>query len=278
MKIFENVKEIFAQKRYVRILSCVFAAVIILIIVIFAFAGQIVKSSIQTVGPLITGVPVTVKSVGINVLGNAGVKINGLVVGNPDGYSSPHALHMKNFELKVKTLSLLSDKIVIDKLELTGVELNFETNLLASNLNDIHNNVKKLSGEKKDVKKEEKKENAEKESAKLQVNTVDIADITVRVIARGGDAAGVPLVMVPIHMKDLGTGPGGISVSALVEEIFTRLFTGVTSLISGGADAVSHTVSTVGDAAEEAGKAVKDAGKNIGKQLKDLLGGTENRK
>lgn len=278
MKFFDKVKDIFAKKKYVRIISYVVAALIIVMIVVLIFLGQIVKGSIQTIGPVVTGVPVSVESVYINVFGDVRVAVRNLVVGNPEGYSSPHALQLKNFQLKLKTLSLFSSKIVVDKLELTGVEVNFETSLVASNLNDINNNVKKLApAEKKKAKEpaaEKKKE--EVPAQKLQVNSIDMEDITVRVIAKGGNAAGVPLMMVPIHMKDLGTGPDGITISALIEEMLTKLFTGVTSLLSSGAGAVSDGASAaadaVGDAAKGAGKAVEEAGKNIGKQLKGLFG------
>ena len=255
MKFFDKVKEVFSQKKWVRVTSYVVAALIIVLIVCYFFLGHIVKGSIQTVGPLITGVPITVKSVSVDIFGDVEVGIRDLVVGNPKGYSSPHALDLKKFQLKVKTSSLLKDKIVVDKLEITGVEVNFETNVIASNLNDINNNVKKFTpnADGKDSK-----------PAKLQVNSIDMSDIKVRVIAKGGNAAGVPLVMVPIHMKDLGTGPDGITVSGLIGEMLTKLFTGVTSLVSSGAGAVADGVSS-------AGKAVGDAGKNLGKQVKGLF-------
>jgi hypothetical protein len=56
---------------------------------------------------MITGVPVSVRKVNIDLLGDFGVSVRDLVVGNPKGYSSPYALKMKKFDLKVKTFSLL---------------------------------------------------------------------------------------------------------------------------------------------------------------------------
>lgn len=257
MKFFNRLKEVFSQKKWVRVTTYVVSALIVVLIVCYFFLGHIVKGSIQTVGPLITGVPITVRSVSVNVFGDVEVGIKDLVVGNPEGYSSPHALELKNFHLRVKTLSLFKDKIVVDKLEITGVEVNFETSVVASNLNDINNNVKKYTPET-DGKKSESK------PAKLQVNTIDMSDIKVRLIVKGGNAAGVPLVMVPIHMKDLGTGPDGITVSGLIGEMMTKLFTGVTSLVSSGTDAVTKGVSS-------AGNAVGETGKNLGKKIKGIF-------
>ena len=286
MKFFEKCKEIFAKKKWVRIVSYVVAAIIILLVGAHLFLGHIIKGSIQTVGPLVTGVPMSVKSVGISTLGDFGVSVKDLVIGNPQGYSSPHALKLGNFQLKVKTFSIFSGKIIVDKLLLEGVEVNFETSLIASNLTDINNNVTKYVPQPAKSDDGEKKE--EKAPPKLQVNAIDMSDITVRIVAKGANAAGVPIPMVPIHMKDLGTGPDGITPTALINEMFTKLITGITSLVASGAGAIADGASSaagaiadgassaagaVGDAAKSAGKSVEDAGKNLGKQFKGLFGG-----
>ena len=272
MGLFKKVREFFKLKKWIAVIAGVLVVLVVLLIAAHFFLGHIVKSSIETIGPMITGVPVSVRKVNIDLLGDFGVSVRDLVVGNPKGYSSPYALKMKKFDLKVKTFSLLTDKIIIDKLL-----------LIASNLNDIKNNVDKFagSGEKKaeKVRTEDEvqpeTESGENESLKLQANAVDIADITVRIIARGGDVSGVPLVMVPIHMKDVGKDAEGVSVSGLIREMFTKLFTGVVSLFSSGADAVNNAAKEAGnaveDAAKEAGNAVKEAGKNIGNTLKGLF-------
>ena len=269
MKILKKIKDVFTAKRFLRIILYILILLIVLFVAAELFLGRIVKSSIETVGPMIIDVPVSVKSVKIGILGDFRISVRELQVGNPKGYSSPYALKMKKFDLKVKTLSLFTDKVIIDKLLLTGVDVNFETSLFASNLNDIKNNAKKFAGEeeKKKGKKEgkepsvDKTEKAEKAPLKLQVNTVDISDITVRVIAKGGDVAGVPLMMVPVRMNNLGTEADGITVSGLIGEMFTELFTGVTSLITSGSASVSDSVAEAG---KVMGTAAKDAGKDIG--------------
>ena len=279
MKFFEKCKEIFEKKKYVRIISYIVVAIIILLIVAHLFLGHIIKGSIQTVGPLVTGVPMSVKSVSISVLGDFGVSVKDLVIGNPQGYSSPYALKMGNFQLKVKTFSLFRDKIVVDKLALNGVEVNFETSVIASNLTDINNNVTKFVPRQEKAEKEEEKNEEPAKQPKLQVNTIDISDITVRIVAKGANAAGVPVPIIPIHMSDLGTGPDGITPTALISEMFTKLITSVTSLVTSGASAITDGASSaadaVGDAAKNAGKSVKEAGENIGKQFKGLFSGNK---
>ena len=274
MKFFEKCKEIFEKKKWVRIVSYIVAAIIILLISAHLFLGHLIKGTIQTVGPLVTGVPMSVKSVGISTLGDFGISVKDLVIGNPRGYSSPYAMKLGNFQLKVKTFSVFSGKIIVDKLLIEGVEVNFETSLIASNLTDINNNVTKYVPQPAKSDDGEKKE--EKAPPKLQVNTIDMSDITVRIIAKGADAAGVPIPMVPIHMTDLGTGPDGITPTALISEMFTKLITGVTSLVSSGAGAIADGASSaagaVGDAAKSAGKSLENAGKDIGKQFKGLFG------
>lgn len=287
MKFLKKMKQIFKRKKWVRITSYIVSALLILLIAGIIFIGQIVKGSIQTAGPLILGVPVSVKNVNIRLLGDLRIEVKDLVVGNPQGYSSPHALQMKNFVFCVKTFSLLSDKIIVDKLELTGVEVNYETSLFASNLNDIQNNVKKFTpaGEKEsDADVDDAEENAPEESkeTKLQVNTIDISDITLRVIFKGGNVAGIPLMMVPIHMKDLGTEPEGITVSGLIEEIFSKLLTGTSEVLTKSGNAVSDGAARTGDkmkgAMKSTEKAVKKASKDIENKFKGLFRSKENKK
>ena len=146
MGLFKKVREFFKLKKWIAVIAGVLVVLVVLLIAAHFFLGHIVKSSIETIGPMITGVPVSVRKVNIDLLGDFGVSVRDLVVGNPKGYSSPYALKMKKFDLKVKTFSLLTDKIIIDKLLLTGLEVNYETSLIASNLNDIKNNVDKFAG------------------------------------------------------------------------------------------------------------------------------------
>src|ERR1700722_106439 len=90
------------------------AAVLIVIVTIVAafFLDGIVKKGVETVGPKITKVSINLDAIHIGLL-TGSAKINGLVVGNPDGYKAPQAISVGLAEVGVNPFSVLSDKIVV---------------------------------------------------------------------------------------------------------------------------------------------------------------------
>src|SRR6516225_6609124 len=82
--------------------------VVVGLIITAVFLDGIVKKGVETVGPQIVKVPITLQSVHIGLLtGSADVK--GLVIGNPEGYKTPNAISVGTADVGVNPLSVLSD-------------------------------------------------------------------------------------------------------------------------------------------------------------------------
>ena len=127
----------FNKKKVLTISGIVLGVIVVLLVIVYFSLSLILKSSVQTFGSMVMGVPVTVDSIVLEPFKGA-LRINNLTVGNPDGYSSPHAFKLGKFEAVVVPSSLFGgDKMIIDKLAIDGVELNMETNFLRSNLSEI---------------------------------------------------------------------------------------------------------------------------------------------
>lgn len=124
--------------------SLVILLVVLLVIVVIVAGlslGKIVKAGVETVGPKITQVPVTVDAVNLSLLTGA-ARIQGLVVGNPEGYKSPQAISVGVVAVGVNPLSVISDKIVIRSIEVRSPEITFEGNPFSgNNLTKIRDNV-----------------------------------------------------------------------------------------------------------------------------------------
>lgn len=247
----KKVNEVFKAKKWVRVTTYSVVAVIVLLIVVMLTLGQIIKGGAAALGPAIAGVPVKIESISIGFLGNFKVDLKGLTVGNPEGYATSHMLKLKKFYLEVDTLSLFSKKIVVKKILIQGVDVNFETNLISSNLSDVDKNVKKIAGESS---------SSSSKPQPLQVNDVLMEDVKVA-IAIKGSASRLPVPIAPIHLQDLGSGPDGITPAALVGELLDNLISGASGLLKSGAaslgNAASSAAQNVGDAAN---KAVKGLG------------------
>src|SRR5258708_5371275 len=182
-------------------------------IAVHFFLDAAIKKGVETVGPELTKVTVRLDSASISLLSGAG-SLKGLVVGNPEGFKTPSAISVGIASLAVKPGSLLSDKIIIESINVQAPEITFETDLRANNLKKILANVEASAGSDPKAPAADK-DKAAKPAKKLQVNDFAISGgkIRVSVTAMGGKAATVPLPT--IHLQNLGSGPEGITPAEL---------------------------------------------------------------
>ena len=235
------------------IMRLVVALVVLIILAVLAlglFLDSAIKRGVETFGPKLTKVDITLQSVNLSILSGSG-SIKGLVVGNPEGFSEPSAIRVGSASLSLKPSSLLSDKIVIKSIKVEAPEITYETTLRTSNLDKILANVKEATGggETEPAKPEEPAQPQEaKPAKKLEVDEFIITGGKVR-----GSVTGVGGVTVPlpdIRLTDLGTGPEGITAAELAERVLAAIKTGAAKAVSGSA----------GDLGKMATSAVKNAG------------------
>ncbi|HZI30998.1 MAG TPA: hypothetical protein VFF11_01585, partial [Candidatus Binatia bacterium] len=111
--------------------------IIAVIVVMGFFLGDVIKAGMQTVGPKVTQTTLTVDSVNVSMLtGSAGV--NGLVLGNPEGYKSANAISVGKAGVSIAPMSVLADKVVIHSVEVRDAVITFEGNPIGAN------NLKKI--------------------------------------------------------------------------------------------------------------------------------------
>ena len=227
----------FNGKKCLAITGIVLGVIIILLAVLLLTLPFIVKGGIQHVGPVITGVPMEIQSFSLNPFQGT-VTIKGFILGNPKGYSSPYAIKLEHLHLDVGMSTLFDKKLLIERIEVKGVELNYETSVLNNNIQEIQNNVNKLAGgNDKGGKADKSTEGAA--SKPLQIDYLELRDITAWVIIKGSKAQ-APLPVAPIVMIKLGTGENGVTSVMVINDVLVSMITGVTRLI--GADAAFKVV------------------------------------
>jgi uncharacterized protein involved in outer membrane biogenesis len=204
-------------------LFLVFVLLIILgVVAVHLFLDDAVKRGILAVGPKITKVEVKLESVSLSLLTGSG-KLSGFVIGNPEGYKTPSALSVGSTALAVDARSLLSDKIIIRTIELEAPEVTFETDLKANNLGKIRSNLEETTGGGKSAPATATPSEEAKASKKLQIDNFVFSGgkLHVTVSAFGGKSATVKLP--EIRLKDLGTGPEGITAAELTKLVLQKL-------------------------------------------------------
>ena len=105
-------------------IGVVLLAIIGILAVSFLLDGAI-KRGVETFGPQVALVSVKLDNVKLSLTSGSG-KITGLTIGNPEGYKTPQAISMGSATLALKPGSLLSDKIVIQQIEVIAPEITFE--------------------------------------------------------------------------------------------------------------------------------------------------------
>src|SRR5262245_148640 len=193
---------------------------VVLVIAVFvigvAYLPQAIKAGVETVGPKVTKVDVKLDEVKLSLFSGSG-QIKGLVVGNPKDFKSAQAIGVGSAALEIDSKSLLSDKIVVKKVEVLSPNITFELGPNGNNLQKILDNVQEATGGggTNAAPKPESKPESEKPAKKLQVNDLVIKDAKVRLSAEALGLKSVETTIPDIHLQNLGTGPDGITAGEL---------------------------------------------------------------
>jgi uncharacterized protein involved in outer membrane biogenesis len=238
------------KKILVRGLIVLLLLIVVAALVASLFLGSIVKKGVETFGPQITKVNITLDSVSVGLLTASG-SVKGLIVGNPDGYKTPQAISVGLASASISPFSLLSDKIVIRSVRVDAPEITFEGGLLHNNLTTIKDNVSGTSSSGSEAT-----QTAAGPSKKLEVDDFVITGAKVHIAATG-----TTLPIPDIHLTNLGTGPDGITAGDLTKRVMD-------ALVSGTLQAVTSSAANLGNGA---GKAATDVIGKAGKSLSNLF-------
>jgi len=232
------------MKKPLIILSSVAALGIIGVIALTFFLGHIVTAGVNTFAPKLTQTQVSLASARVSPLTGSGT-LNGLIIGNPNGWSRKNLCSIETIHLSVDPVSLLSDHIVINEIEFEAPLFNYETRIVASNVNDL---LKAIEAAKIGV------------GIKFEVKKLRLSNGKVRL---GATSTGMTLPLPDIELTNLGTKEGGITPDQLVFTLMDR----VTSSIVGA------TTQAAGDIGKTTGAAAAEGTKKTVESIKKFFGG-----
>ncbi len=223
-----------------------------------------VKRAVETVGPKLTKTSVNLDKVSLSLFSGSG-KINGLVIGNPQGYKSPQAISVGSASLALKPGSLLSDKVVLTKIELVAPEITFEGGLGGNNLKKLLDNVNETTGGGGGTNAPAAQPTEEKQGKKLQVDDFAISGAKVHVNLT--DLNQSTTVSIPdIHLTQLGTGPEGITAGELTKRVLSEIEKSAAKAAAGDFGKIGLTNIT-----KNLGTNATGAAKQLGEGLNNLL-------
>jgi len=213
------------------------------LLVVALFLDGIVKTGVNTVGPKIVQVPLTLDSIHIGILSGS-AKVQGLVIGNPDGYKTPNAISVGLAEVSVDIGSALSDKIIIHSVHVESPEITFEGGLSGNNLSKIVDNLNATAASFQGTASPATNAPAAaaKPAKKIEVDDFLISGAKIHVTLTGLGGKTMDLPLPDIHLTDLGKGSDGMTPAELVSQVIKAITTStvheVTVAVSGlGKDA-----------------------------------------
>lgn len=223
------------------------------VIVLGFFLGSIVTKGVNKFGPEITQTKFVLESASISPFSGSGT-LQGLVIGNPKGWSENNLCSLGAVHVALEPLSIFGDHIVINAIVIEAPEFNYETKLVASNVNDLLKNIEQSMGARKPGAAPTTQDG---KPAKFEVKHFKLNNGKVRV---GVGAAAMTLPMPPIELRDLGTKEGGITANQLAFAVMKSV---TASVVAATTQAVGKLGTTGGAAAAESVKQVGDAIKGI---------------
>lgn len=212
-----------------------------------------VAAAIRTYGPEITGVPVSLSSVKIG-LADGSAALRGLVVGNPAGFKTEHALSLGEISMKLDIGSLTKDVILIKEISIIKPDVTYEFAAGGSNLAAIQRNIDRYVADHLGGTSTSK---GTEPGKKLIIEHVYIKSGTTTVSANilNGEAVSVPLP--DLHLKDIGKQSNGATAGEAAKQVLGTLTQGVTKSMG------SLNLGTVADSLKKGTEAATDTIKSL---------------
>ncbi len=255
----------FMKKILLKVAIGLVILIILGVLAISLFLDSAVKRGVETFGPQLTKVTVTLDNVSISMLSGGGT-VKGLVIGNPEGYKTPQAISVGSASLALKPSSLLGDKLIINKIEVVAPEITFEGGFSGNNLSKILSNLEDSTRNSDTNAPPGQK--GEGPSRKLQVDDFAIKGARVNVSITGMAGKSLPVVIPDIHLTDLGTGPDGITAAELSKRVLKAIEQGAMKAAEG---AMADLGKNATGLTKELGKTAGGSVTNITKGLGDLF-------
>jgi hypothetical protein len=220
----------------------VLALVVIFAVVGMFYIGPIIKIGMEQVGPRVTQVSIKVDAVDVSILtGSASIK--GLVVGNPQGYSTSQAISVGTIAVKMDPLSATSPKILIHSVHVESPEITFEGGLSSNNLTKILANVRGASGN--GSSSGANTQAGGKSAPKIEVDDFLITGAKVDIYF--SNMVNKVISLPDIHLTDLGKGTDGLTPAELTSAVLSAISSDTIS-------AVTSTVTNLGQGVKSLGQ------------------------
>lgn len=251
--------------------------VAVLAICTWAAINPIIMGAVPAIGSKVTGTEVTLGGVDLSLL-RGSLELRDFVVGNPEGYNTPNLMSVGRIYVKLDLLSVFSDTVHIQAIEILDPVITYEVGMGNSNVGTL---LKHLDGGGPAADSEE---SAEKPSEtptaadagqgggkKVVIDQVSVKGGSVHLSAKLMQGTAVPVPLPPITINGIGKSgdDGRADEGASLVEAGGRI---LKSICASAVDVAGKAWSGLVDVGKSAGKAIGEAGKAAGKAIGEAAG------
>ncbi len=261
------------MKVFLRFLVLIGVLGVIAIIIVGMSLNALVKTGVETMGPKVLGVPVTLEDVDISLLsGGTAMRasLNDLIIENPEGYETAYAFSLPSIRMRVDRDSVLTDTIIVEEILIEGPAITFEGSLLGSNLGDIQDNIKRNTRAGSDDEAEQKNETheeGEEPEKKVHIKKVTVKNAKINLSLFGGQSETIQLALPDFELRDIGKESGGTSFQKASAKIFNALYAAIIKAVTTSGKLIPKGLEQLGQSAEDLGKSAEKVGKELLKGL-----------
>ena len=259
------------MKLFLRFLVLIGVLGVIAILIVGLSLNALVKIGVETMGPKVVGVPVTLEDVDLSLLsGGTAMRasLNQLLIKNPEGYETAHAFSFPNIQIEVDRSSVLTDTIIVEEVLIVGPDITFEGSLLGSNLSDILDNVKRNTRSRSDDEAEEKEGTHEEESERdVHVKKVSVKDAKITLSLFGGPSETIQVPLPDFELRDIGNPSGGTSLQQVSAKIFEAMYAAIIKTVVKSEKLIPKAFEPLSRATKDLGKAAEKVGRELLKGL-----------
>ncbi|MEJ2689048.1 MAG: hypothetical protein P8130_03705 [Deltaproteobacteria bacterium] len=180
--------------------------------------GTLIKKGIETAGPAILQAEVKVDKVAISLSSGSG-ELDGFMVGNPAGFTTPYAFDMDRIKIQLDPKSLTTDTVHIKQILIEGPRINYEGAIGKSNLNQLQANAEAYIAKRGGSKEKVAKKGKPGKTVIIDSLKITGGEASLSMNLLQGKKVTVPLPV--IEMKDIGkeqeTSFAGVLKAVLAE-------------------------------------------------------------
>ncbi len=189
---------------------------------------SLMASAIRTFGPEIAGVSIHLDRVTIAPM-DGRAALHGLVVGNPAGFTTDHALSLGEISMTIDLDSLTKDVIIIKQITLIKPEITYEIGTGGSNLDAIQRHVDRYVAQHLGGTSERPDRNR---GRKLVIEDLYMKNATTYVSATVMQGSHMAVPLPDLHLHGIGERSNGVTAGEAAQQVLGALTLSVTRAIA----------------------------------------------